>query len=537
MLSPRAELIHIQKKIYEANQRRIHESIHVGEAGFLKYERQYQLSVAKYKRIVDHDVLLRSLISSDIIYIGDYHTCHQSQRSFLRILKTLQKNSKRPMLLCLELFHKSLQPIVDGYMAGRLSEEVFLKRIRLRERWVFDLWSNFKPILDFAKYHHIPIVGTEVAPVGASLGRRDKAAGRYIAEISEKYPEHQLLILVGDLHLAPPHLPKEVDQALKKRCLVRKTLTVFQNSDAIYWQLAKEGVVEKVDVVQLSDNKFCLMNTPPIVCQQSYLNWLEHEEGEIDFSDARHHFLELVDRIAHYLRIPLKRKQDEVEVYTCGDLSFLKKLKNSYHFSNQEIRQVKQQVMASESYFIPKVPLVYLANLSLNHAAEEASHYLKFLCTGEEKPRDRVDAFYANVLHEALGFFGSKLINPKRKCFHMNEYRALLRYFKKHRVPKGRGLEIEMARLLLAYKMWEHRGMALAAGFVFDQPFEMFFAITHALGYMLGDLMFYGLMSGAIKKSDIRKVFMDKWKAEGATYETYFRLLTKLRGVKIPKRM
>lgn len=531
MLSPRAELIRIQKTIYESNRRRIRESIYVAESGFADYERRYRLAIAHYHSIADHDQLLKSLKAADIIYVGDYHTCPQSQRSFLRVLKSLRKHSRRPMFLCLELFHKSMQAVVDGYVAGRITEDTFLKRIKLRERWVFDLWSNFKPIMEFARYHHIPVIGTEVASEGASLKKRDRLAGDYITDIAQKYPHHQLVVLIGDLHLAPAHLPAEVFRALKQKQIDRNCLTIYQNSDAIYWKLAKLGMVEKVDVVRIRDDAFCIMHTPPIVCQQSYLNWLEHEEGEINYADARHNFLELVDRIAHYLRIPLGPKKEEIEVYTCGDLSFLRK------FSKKEVCKIKRQILASESYFIPKKPLVYLANLSLNHAAEEASHYLKYLCTGEEHSRDRIDAFYANILHEALGFFGSKLINPKRKCFHLNEFRTMLRYFKHHPIPRGREVEVDTARLLLAYKLWEHRGAALAASFVFDQSYDVFFAITHALGYMLGDLMFYGLMSNAIRKADVRRLFMDNWKDGGSPFRAYMRMLAKLKAVKIPKRM
>lgn len=537
MLSPRAELIRIQKAIYDSNRRRIRESIHVAESGFLEYERRYRAAITRYHNIADHDHLLKSLKAADIIYVGDYHTCPQSQRSFLRVLKSLRKHSRRPILLCLELFHKSMQAVVDGYVAGRITEDTFLRRIKLRERWVFDLWGNFKPIMEFARYHHMPVIGTEVASEGASLFKRDRLAGDYIAEIAQKYPQHQIIVLIGDLHLAPAHLPAEVSRALKHRKIEKKCLTIYQNSDAIYWKLAKQGLVEKVDVVKIREDAFCIMHTPPIVCQQSYLNWLEHEEGEIDYADARHNFLELVDRIAHYLRIPLGPQKDEIEVYTCGDLSFLKHLEKDRHFSKEEVRRIKRQILASESYFIPKKPLVYLANLSLNHAAEEASHYLKYLCTGEEHPRDRIDAFYANVLHEALGFFGSKLINPKRKCFHVNEYRTMLRYFKHHRIPKGRESEVEIAKLLLAYKLWEHRGAALAATFVFNQPHDVFFALTHALGYMLGDLMFYGLMSNVIRKKDICSLFMDNWQDDGAPFRSYMRMLQKLKTVKIPKRM
>lgn len=537
MTSARAELVQIQKKLYLNNRRRIRDSIQVEDPEFLAYERRYTAAVGKYQKVVRIDDMIQQSLGSDLIYVGDYHTCHQSQRSFLRILKALRHSSTRPLLLCLELFHHSMQSVLDHYMSGRLSEEAFLRKVKLNERWVFDLWANFKPILDFARYHKLKVVGIEVAKDGASLPKRDRATGAYLAELTQQYPDHQLVILIGDLHLAPSHLPAEVQAVLRKQKITRSQTILYENSEPIYWQLAKRGLVEKVDVVQLKANAFCIMHTPPLVCQQSYLNWLEHEEGEIDFADARHSFLDLVDRIAQYLRLPVGPEKEAIEVYTCGDLSFLKRLEKDKAFGKKDLALIKDQVLASESYFIPKIPLVYLANLSLNHAAEEASHYLKFLCTGAEEPREVVDAFYANTLHEALGFFGSKLINPKRKCFHPNEFRALLRYFSRHPIPEERSLELHTAQLLMAYLQLERQGKAMSAVFVFDQPHMVFFAITHALGYMLGDRLFYGLMSNVIRKSQLRELFTDGWKKAGAPYRTYMRLQKLLESVKIPKRM
>jgi hypothetical protein len=93
-----------------------------------------------------------------------------------------------------------------------------------------------------------------------------------------------------------------------------------------------------------------------------------------------------------------------VEVYTCGDLSFLERLETDPDFTRKEVRRIKKQILASESYYIPQQKIAYLASLSLNHAAEEASHFIRNLCAGNEFPREPADAFYANALHEAVGF-------------------------------------------------------------------------------------------------------------------------------------
>lgn len=535
-LSPRAELVQLQRRIWRRNKAVIDQSVIVHEPGFVAYERRYRRAVSRFAKVASQDTLLRAVRHADLVYVGDYHTCAQSQRSFLRLLKAMA-GGKRKLLIGLELLHRRHQAVIDAFLTGRIREDVFLRRAGLRRHWVFDLWNNFRPIFDFARYHSVPIVGIDAAPAGAWLAARDQATGQYVAELAAQFPEHQLLILIGDLHLAPQHLPRAVQRALRARGRQPRDLILYQNSEAIWWQLAAQGREHRVSQVQINARSFCRMHTPPIVCQQSYLHWLDHEEGEIDYADAKHQFLEVVDQIAGLLRIPPGAHKDDVTVYTCGDLSFLEVLRRRRIFAPKELAIIRRHVLASESYFIPAARMVYLANLSMNHAAEEAAHYLKFLCCGPEQPRTMVDAFYANVLHEALGFFGSKLVNPKRKCHHEPEFRRLLRHFHTQGVPPGRELEYDTAALVLAYKKYERRGKPLQYQLIFHQPPDHFFAVTHALGYMLGDAMFYGMMDHKLRRATIRALWMDPWRRPGSAHAAYMALRRRLRGVKIPQRM
>ena len=311
---------------------------------------------------------------------------------------------------------------------------------------------------------------------------------------------------------------------------------LYQNSDAIYWKLADQELEHNVEVVKISEREFCRMHTPPIVCQQSYINWLEHEEGEIDFADSRTSFLELLDHVAKFLDIELGDNREKVDVYTCGDLSFFEQLKESGKFSTHELKLLKRQILSSESYFIPEKRVVYLANLSINHAAEEAAHYIKYVCSGREPKRTREDAFYANILHEALAFFGSKLINPKRKCFHEQEFKNLIQYFDTMRIPGDRRLEFETACIVLDFLKADRHKLGGSRFFDCLKP-DIFFSVTHALGYMLGDKLFYAVMSERVSKDEVRELFFDGWRKEGEPLIAYYDLRKKLKGVKLPRRM
>lgn len=534
--SPQAELLAIQKKLWKSNREVIENSILVKEPCFDRYEKDYRAAVSDFKRVVDQDEMIRAILEKEIIYVGDYHTCNQSQRSFLRIMKAVARSGD-DFIVGLELLHTRHQEILDAYLSGEIEEEIFLRKIKLKEHWVYDLWSNFKPIFDFCVYHKIKMYALDAAPDGSDVKKRDKASARIVAKMVRENWGKRIFIFIGDLHIAPDHLPKDVDVELKKLNVKKSRLILYENSESIYWKLAKNGIDDRVEVVALGSGDFCRMHTPPVVCQRSYLNWLEHEEGEIDYADAKASFLELVDRIADFLRIRLGKKRDSVEVFTSGDLSFLNRLEERGDFSKSEIQTIKRQILASESYYIARAKFVYLANLSVNHAAEEAAHFIKSVCSGAEKPRPMIDAFYANVLHESLGFFGSKIVNHKRKCYHEKDFKNLAAYFESVKIPAERILEHETTNLVIEYLKMEKHGRHLYCADIFRSRTDLFLSVTHALGYMLGDKIYYGLMANAIGKTLIKSLFTDPWRKEGAPLRVYTDLIERLKGVHIPRRM
>lgn len=535
-LSPREELLKIQKQIFRKHQRIIDESILVSEQGFARYEQNYLKHLKSFRDVATVTELKAALKHSEWIYMGDYHTNRQSQRALLRLLKRLITQTDQ-FVIALEFLQKKHQPDVERFLKDKISLTTFLKRINLRKHFYFDLWENFEPIFDFAKYYQLNLYGLESAPYGAGLKKRDQAMAANLAEIRRTNPECKVLTFVGDLHIAPENLPRQVGRALGAEYAPEKELYLYQNSEKIYWQLAEKNQEDKVEIVRIDDKSFCLMNTPPIVWQQSYLNWLENEEGEIDYQDPKHSFLELAERIAGFLRLKLPASKEEVEVFTCGDLSFLERLKEDPDFSPAERRTIKRQVELSESYYIPKQKWVYLANVSLNHAAEEASHFIRHLVAGDEFPRNSQDVFYANVLHEAIGFFGSKIINPKRKCTRVKDFRSMIEYFKKTTVPRDRTFELEVGHAVLQLKKMEKNGKPIANAGEMLKNHDLFFGVSHALGYMLGEILYHSLIQGKFRKGEIRGLYKNPFREKGAPFRVYLELIRRLEKVILPYRI
>ncbi|EKD42135.1 MAG: hypothetical protein ACD_73C00315G0001, partial [uncultured bacterium] len=260
--SPREELLNLHRRIYLKQKKQIDESVQHIDRAFRSYEKRYFQGVSDYDKIVEIDEVTARILTSDIIYIGDYHTLNQSQRSLLRVLRTIIPHSNQ-FVLAIEVIHKKHQAILDSYMKGRFGDKTFLKKSGFQKHWFFDLWDNFKPIFDFCKYHQIPLVALEAASDDESLKKRDVAMAERILEIHKQNKNKKIIVFVGDLHLARCHLPFEVEKIFKKENEEVKTVTLFQNSEAIYWKLAQMGMEYKADVVQVSANEYCRLHTPP----------------------------------------------------------------------------------------------------------------------------------------------------------------------------------------------------------------------------------------------------------------------------------
>lgn len=536
---PRQELLKIEKRIYKQNQELIRESVTVEDPAFQSYLKAYQRAVSDYSRVAHMKQVINSIKKSRVVLVGDYHTLDQSQRSFVRILRQYMRDVNKKIVVGLETIQTRHQKPLNQFMLSQISEEVFIKRIGFKKHWFFDLWGNYEVVFDFLKYHTIPTFGVEAPGYEKlSLKARDEHMADQIVALCERYPDSVIFILVGDLHLSPTHLPKEIQKRAKKLKLKLPVTTLYENSPSIYWKLSQKNLVDHTLIVKVSDKSFCRMHTPPIIQQQSYLNWLYHEEGDnFDWVDAKHSFVQIVERLCHVLKIKVPKDYEDINVYTCGDLGFMKLLQNKKLFSEPELEFIRGQIESSQSYFLPQSRVAYIANVSIHHAAEEASHYLKFLLTGLEFPRSHKDAFYANVLHEAIGFFGSKLINHKRRCPRLKDFMAEKRYLEKSGLQLNRHLEYETAIQFIQHNRRVKTGKTFHANKVSNVPPELFMSLTHAIGYDLGDHLYYAFMDGKIKLELLQDLFTNPWEGEGEPGEVYLKLIKAIKRVKRPGRI
>jgi len=358
-------------------------------------------------------------------------------------------------------------------------------------------------------------------------------------------------ISVGDLHMARGNLPAEINKILKKYDLQRKIRVIYENSESIYWNLAEKGKEEKADVVKLRSDAFCVMNVPPWVKLQSHINWLEQsaelhlpEEGEwsdeerlpiyVDYADQVHAY---VQTIANYLDID-ESGLDHFTVYTMGDFSFIEAVEKGGKYSKKEFERLSRRLEATPSYFISKENIIYLSDLSMSRAAEEAAKFIYGKCSdypGLGKTSET--RFFQTIYIEALGFFGSKLLNHKRKCEQTREFKLLLKRNHGKKLSNVGKDRREVAKQVIYFKEME-KSVERGGEFPRNLPAtlkkdgKIAFKVAKALGYMIGERLYIALIENRISRADIKDLFYYKLENLHDAAKGVEGLLQRIKGIK-----
>jgi hypothetical protein len=376
------------------------------------------------------------------------------------------------------------------------------------------------------------------------------------------HPGSLVFVFDGDLHVARDHLPLVVDSLLTRAGKKREKTIVHQNSEEIYWRLASVGKENEVSIVRLHRDAYCVFNASPIEKLQSYINWqterdeltpkedsdwaeimAEEEDDELDEEepstgqDYTEQVLGFIQTLARFLGVE-RDDLDDFELFTLKDLDFLDYL--AERFTKRELKNLKHQVESGESFFIPKGNILYLGDLSVSNAAEEAAHFLHWKCSGAmPQQQDRLFDFYMRTLAEALGFFGSKVVNPKRDCWRESDCLAFLVRHPSRAIaaPEERFQKVA-CELVIQHKVNERRklggGRWSKLSKIYEQDDAMHMRVTHMLGHMLGERLYDGLVAGEVAKESIRELFHERHESAKTAFVRYLDLVARTAKVEAP---
>ena len=105
----------------------------------------------------DYDQMMQELAQADVVLFGEQHNDAVTHWLELQVAKDLLKLKKPGQLvLGMEMFERDVQPLVARYAAGTLADTTFERQARPWPNYATD----YRPLLQFARENHVPLVGT-----------------------------------------------------------------------------------------------------------------------------------------------------------------------------------------------------------------------------------------------------------------------------------------------------------------------------------------------------------------------------------------
>jgi len=519
-------------------------------AGGRKYLRDFRDAYRSYEKTLTPEQVRGEIVKADIVLVADYHALPSSQRYLASLIGDPEVH-RRPVVLGVETIFSRDQHIVDEWRRGEIEEAELRQRIRFDFDWGYD-WAPFYELLSAARDHAVGLYGLDCMPREdlRKIGARDRHAAEKIGEIRGRHPDALVLVLFGESHLAPRHLPARVREHLPKE----RMLTALQNVDALYWRAAGEPS-DHVEAVRVAEDVVCVFNATPLEKYENYrlyLNrWGRDETGAVDLGPTVYN---LIDGLVRFLGINLYSPHNTTqprllvdlmpEVYSRNSDALLRRLLSRKGFSASQRRAMLQRVHERGSAYLAPLNAFYIRQFQMMSAAEDAARFLHHACRGlpdrvngkMPEPRTPHDAFFAATLEHALACFGSRILYPARPAFRDADLQA--RYeLTREDLEQQTSLPYSDAIEILDFLSWHRESdrterkrpaapdWTRVLGFT-GRKWEY---VTQQLGYLLGNDLYDAYLEGRVGPAVLRRLFLTHLEEPGAAREAYASLNTRLR--------
>ncbi len=117
----------------------------------------YRLYNAKGK-MVKYQKMIAVAKDADVVFFGEQHNNPISHWLELQITKDLYKARNGNVILGAEMFERDNQLMLNEYLSGKIAKVYFEQEARLWPNYKTD----YKPLVMFAKKHHLPFIATNI---------------------------------------------------------------------------------------------------------------------------------------------------------------------------------------------------------------------------------------------------------------------------------------------------------------------------------------------------------------------------------------
>nr|WP_298004856.1 ChaN family lipoprotein [uncultured Flavobacterium sp.] len=141
----------------------------------------YQIYTANGKK-TSFEKMAKELAKADVVMFGELHNNAIAHYLQVKVAKDLYAQKEKELIIGAEMFERDQAGILQSFLNGSMEEQDFEKQMRL--------WNNYetdyKPLLKFAKEHHVSYIATNVPRRYASLLYRSGVEALDTLSIEEK---------------------------------------------------------------------------------------------------------------------------------------------------------------------------------------------------------------------------------------------------------------------------------------------------------------------------------------------------------------
>ncbi len=98
---------------------------------------------------------------NDVVYVGETHDQPLDHLAQLEALKAMKTARGAKTAVGFEMLNQTLEPVLEDYVSGRITEEDFLSKADWKNEWGFD-FAMYKPLFDFIIQHKLRALALNV---------------------------------------------------------------------------------------------------------------------------------------------------------------------------------------------------------------------------------------------------------------------------------------------------------------------------------------------------------------------------------------
>ena len=140
--------------------------------------KHYKIYDVKKQKTIAVDDIITDMSNADVLFFGEEHNDSIGHYLEALIFKKLASAFPSKAALTVEMFHTDVQPIINEYLSGNISEKNFIKEAR-----AWNNYKDYKPMIEEAKTNKLAVIG------GNAAARYSNAVTRNGIDILNTFPK------------------------------------------------------------------------------------------------------------------------------------------------------------------------------------------------------------------------------------------------------------------------------------------------------------------------------------------------------------